>query len=304
MSVEHSPPGVQTRNQLLEADKIKKSNSTIPTPPNQTVVPVLKIDENKLVSPIKILNIQLQPIVQVLKSFHKFINKPNIAKMSTSLTEIAKFAKLVGYYDVDIKDVSIRSHFSRLETLAVIGQWTDEVKISVVICTTKGRAFDFISDTLWTQYITLKTALVHKYDSLDDVASLTDQLFNIRQKSASIREHATKFDILLNKLKSIGAVPLSQQTLLNVFLDGLLFKYKRDILLQGISNYDDALKRAVLLERLDTTETVGKVVAELACNQSSASSAVELENINFSTMESSINELKKSVAALSMRDSQ
>jgi hypothetical protein len=103
-------------------------------------------------------------------------------------------------------------------------------------------------------------------------------------------------------------VPLSPQTLLNVFLDGLLFKYKRDILLQGISNYDDALKRAVLLERLDTTETVGKVVAELACNQSSASSAVELENItgtftNFKAIESSVNELKESVAALSMRDS-
>jgi hypothetical protein len=227
--------------------------------------------------------------------------------MSTPLTEIAKYANLVGYYDVDNKGVSIRSHFSRLETLAVIGQWTNEVKISVVICTIRGRAFDLISDKQWTQYVDLKTTLISKFDSLDDVASLTGQLFNIKQTSASIREHATAFDIILNKLKSIGAVPLSQQILLNIFLDGLLSKYKRDILLQGISSYEDALKRAVLLERLDI-QTVDKVVAGLDNYQSSALTSIKLENKiyinNVDSMEGSINELTKSVANLSLRSTE
>jgi hypothetical protein len=298
MPIEHSPTSkAVTRSDSFKASSAVKRNVSIPISPHQTVISKFNIS----LSPIKTLNTNLKPTPHIS-------NRSNIAKMSISLGEIAKLAKLVGDYNVDCTDVSIRSHLIRLETLATIGQWDNGVKISVTISTLKGRAFDHISDTTWTQYKDLKLALISKFDSLDDVASLTNQLFNIKQKSASIREHATSFDIILNKLKSIGAVPLSPQTLLNVFLDGLLFKYKRDILLQGISNYDDALKRAVLLERLDTTETVGKVVAELACNQSSASSAVELENTtgtftNFKTMESSVNELIESVAALTLRDS-
>jgi hypothetical protein len=96
--------------------------------------------------------------------------------------------------------------------------------------------------------------------------------------------------------------------LLNIFLNGLLFKYKRDILLQGISTYDDALKRAVLVERLDTVHTVGEVVAGLDSYQSSALSAIKPENMKYSnrfkSMESSIDELTKSVANLSLRSTE
>jgi hypothetical protein len=303
MPVEHSPNKIVTRSQSLRADKTKKTNGNEPIHNNKTAEINLNIVETKVVSPLKLSKVKISP---ELSKFNIKV-KPNIAKMSTSLTEIAKFAKLVGDYDVDNKGVSIRSHFSRLETLAVIGQWTNEVKISVVICTIRGRAFDFISDNQWTEYNNLKSALIGKFDSLDDVASLTTQLFHLKQESASIREHATSFDIILNKLKSIGAVPLSPQTLLNVFLNGLLFKYKRDILLQGISTYDEALKRAVLVERLDKVDTVERVVARVDCIQSSALPAIKLEekvptNI-YDSIESSIVELTKSVANLSLRDS-
>ena len=48
------------------------------------------------------------------------ISSNKIIKMATSLSEIVKFTKLVGSYDADLPDASIRSHLTRLELYADI----------------------------------------------------------------------------------------------------------------------------------------------------------------------------------------
>jgi hypothetical protein len=119
MPVEHSPTKkVLSKSNSLKTNKTEESGGSKPISPNQTVISQLNIS----LSPIKPLNIKLKPEPHI-------VNKPKLVKMSTSLSEISKFAKLVGDYNVDCSNVSIRSHLARLETLATIGQWDNGVKI-------------------------------------------------------------------------------------------------------------------------------------------------------------------------------
>jgi hypothetical protein len=176
--------------------------------------------------------------------------------MSINLSDIAKFAKLVGSYDADALDASIRSHLMRLQLYADMDDWDDEMKLAVVTTTVKGRAFDYIIQQKYTTYVSLSKGLIEKFDSLDTVSSLSNQLFALRQGSCSITEHAKKFDIILNKLHAINAPILPPEILMNVFVDGIKYEYKKEILLGDIKTYEEALKRAGLMERLDAASRV------------------------------------------------
>ena len=185
-----------------------------------------------------------------------------ITKM-TSLCDIIKFTKLIGHYDADVAGASIRSHLTRLELYADIGTWSEDTKLAVGVSTIKNRAFDFLTQAKYTDYINFKRGLIEKFDSIDNVSLLSNQLFALRQGSDTIKEHAIKFDIILNKLCAINAPTLPTEILMNIFLDGVTFAYKRDILLQGITTYDAALKRAILMERLDSTDHAHKSLPDI-----------------------------------------
>ena len=190
-------------------------------------------------------------------------------KMAVTLSDIVKFTKLVGQYDADVPDASIRSHLTRLELYADIGSWEDKTKLTVATSTVKGRAFDFIAQNNYTTYKALRLDLIQKFDSLDDLALLSNKLFNLRQNKTSIREHSKNFDILLNKLKAISAPTLPTEVLMNIFIDGIHYQYKKDILLRGITTYDEAVHRAILMERLDSAnegEYTEKIVKKTSVN--------------------------------------
>ena len=173
--------------------------------------------------------------------------------MSVNLCDIVKFTKLIGCYDADAPGASIRSHFTRLELYADVDSWDDKTKLSVATSTIKGRAFDHLVQANYSNYISFKNGIIDKFDHIDDTSSLNNQLFALRQDTKTIREHSKNFDIILNKLSAINAPILPPEILMNIFVDGISFQYKRDILLRGITTYDQALKRAILMERLDTT---------------------------------------------------
>jgi hypothetical protein len=75
---------------------------------------------------------------------------------------------------------------------------------------------------------------------------------------------------------------------MNLFVDGISFEYKRDILLRDIKTYDEALKRAILMERLDagnrveglTTSNKTKLVsnAVIACEKDSSVNTVKTDS--------------------------
>jgi hypothetical protein len=108
------------------------------------------------------------------------------------LCDIAKFSKLVGYYDADENNSSIRRHLTRLQKYASIGGWDNTTKIAVVTSTVKGRVFDFLVKTDWSEHTVLSKALIAKFDAIDTVSFLNTQLFSLRQQSLSIREFAVK----------------------------------------------------------------------------------------------------------------
>jgi hypothetical protein len=193
----------------------------------------------------------LDNFINILELPFPFDTTHIASKMSATLCDIVKFTKLVGHYDADVLDASIRSHLTRLELYADIGDWEDKTKLSVATSTIKGRAFDFVVQNKYSTYASLSAALIHKFDSVDDVSLLSNKLFTLRQDKGSIREHAKKFDIILNKLIAINAPSLPTEILMNIFIDGIQYQYKRDILLRGIKTYDEALNRAILMERLD-----------------------------------------------------
>ena len=172
---------------------------------------------------------------KTLDHIQKFLDDSQ-ANMATSTSDekvqyqglMQSIAKYSGSPTEDIDDF-----FRQLESVARVGKWSDEVKISMAKCRMTGIALKYaISDAIpsYTDYAVFKDALIQRFEYTHPVSQYRNLSLCIQKKDEHPKDYAVRLqlatdkyfkDVIKDPTARAGAKALYEQQLIGHYTTGL-----------------------------------------------------------------------------------
>lgn len=171
---------------------------------------------------------------------------------------LAGFTNLILTFNGEEKNgTAIINYFKKVETVAKLAKWTDEVKLLIAKSKLRGKANELVEQNetlaLEQNYDEFKVKLIKLFGDQENLMAVMSHIMECKQKSdESVYQFSLRINSLAQKAARLAnsSDPLYDSHLIHLkFIRGLNCKLRRVVLSNKGDSYEETVKRALEEEK-------------------------------------------------------